>query len=135
MVIEENPPKKISVCFGFDSALKTIDTQMFFWSVFLKTRQKVIDHQKRHFGPFWQLIMFFCVFSKILFKITSVRLLFLKLKQKKNVKKNFLYSFYFKTQKCSFWGSPNFFQIFFLSVLAFKTIDIQTSMPNLVKKY
>ena len=42
-----------SSCFGFDSALKTIDAQMFFWLVFLKThKKKVIDRQKRHFGCF-----------------------------------------------------------------------------------
>ena len=41
LVFEENPPQQFfSSCFGFDSALKTIDTQMFFWSVFLKTHKK-----------------------------------------------------------------------------------------------
>ena len=33
---EENPPKHFLGGFGFDSALKTIDAQMFFWSVFSK---------------------------------------------------------------------------------------------------
>ena len=32
--------------------------------------------QKRHFGRFWWLITFFCVFSKIMIKITFVCLLF-----------------------------------------------------------
>ena len=38
-----------SLFFGFDSALKTIDTQIFFWSVgiFENTLKKVIDRQKR----------------------------------------------------------------------------------------
>ena len=36
-VFEEKPPKICFFCFGFDSALKTIDAQMFFKSVFLKT--------------------------------------------------------------------------------------------------
>ena len=41
LVSEENPPKNsFSKCFGFDSALKTIDAQMSFWSVFLKTHLK-----------------------------------------------------------------------------------------------
>ena len=41
LVFEENPPKKyFSSCFGFDSALKTIDTPKFFCSVFLKTHIK-----------------------------------------------------------------------------------------------
>ena len=35
----------------------------------------------------------------------------------------FFYSFYFKTQKCLFLGSTNFF-----SVLAFKTLEIDTQM-------
>ena len=35
------PPQKFfSLCFSFDSAFKTIDAQMFFWSVFLKTHKK-----------------------------------------------------------------------------------------------
>ena len=51
-----------SSSFGFDSALKTIDAQMSFWSVFLKThKKKAISDQKRHFGCFWQLITFFLV--------------------------------------------------------------------------
>ena len=32
--------KKCSSCFDSDSALKTIDAQMFFWSVYLKTHKK-----------------------------------------------------------------------------------------------
>ena len=43
---EENPPKKcFSLCFGFDSALKTIDAQIFFWSILLKRNKKVLDCQ------------------------------------------------------------------------------------------
>ena len=61
----ENPKKKkISSCFGLDSALKTIDAQMFFWLVFLKMHKKVIDRQKRYFGRFLLFIKFFvCVFK------------------------------------------------------------------------
>ena len=94
LVFEENPPKKCSFCFGFDSALKTIDAQMFFRSEFLKTRtHKIIDHQKRHFGCFWQLITVFCAFSKNLIKITFVCLLFLIFKHIwKLLKTNTLYS-------------------------------------------
>ena len=37
-VLEEKPPQKnFSSCFGFDSALKTIEAKMLVWSVFLKT--------------------------------------------------------------------------------------------------
>ena len=60
---------------------------MSFWLVFLKTHKKAISRQKRHF---WRLlIFFFSAMKKILTKTTFVRLLFLKLKQKKNVKKYF----------------------------------------------
>ena len=60
LVFEENPPKLLfSPCFGFDSDLITIDAQMFFWLIFLKTHKKVIDCQKHHFGCFWRLIMGF----------------------------------------------------------------------------
>ena len=35
LVFDEKPTNKFfSLCFGFDSALKTIDAQMTFWSVF-----------------------------------------------------------------------------------------------------
>ena len=37
---EKHPKKKFSLCFGSDSALKTINTQLLFCSVFLKTHQK-----------------------------------------------------------------------------------------------
>ena len=40
LVFEENPPKICFSCFSFDSVLKTLDAQMFFWSVFLKTHKK-----------------------------------------------------------------------------------------------
>ena len=46
--------KKIfSLCFGFESALKTIDAEMSFWSVFLKTPSKT------PFWPFLAVINFF----------------------------------------------------------------------------
>ena len=38
---------------------------MSFWSVFLKTLKKVIDRQKCHFGRFWQLLTFLCIFKNI----------------------------------------------------------------------
>ena len=31
-----------SLCFGFDSALKTVDAQLFFWSVFFKMHKKLL---------------------------------------------------------------------------------------------
>ena len=97
---------------------------MFFGRYFWKRTKKVIDHQKHHFGLFWRLITFFCAFSKILNKITFVRLLFMKLKQKKNLKKYFLW-FLFQNSKMLFLGVNQFFFNFFSSVLSFKTIYTQ----------
>ena len=67
---------------------------------------------------------FFGAFSKILIKITFVHLLFLKLKQKKNMKKKYFYDFYFKLKNALFGGQSIFFLNFF-SLLSFKTIDTQ----------
>ena len=50
LVFEENsPPKHFLLCFGFDSALKTIDAQVFFWLVFLKTDKKKLLNVKNAF--------------------------------------------------------------------------------------
>ena len=39
--LKRKPPKNyVSSCFGSDSALKIIDEQLFFWSVFLKMHKK-----------------------------------------------------------------------------------------------
>ena len=37
--LKKNSPHIFSLCFGYDSALKTKDAHMFFWSVFLKTQE------------------------------------------------------------------------------------------------
>ena len=68
--------------------------------------------QKHQFGHFWRLIMFFCAFSKILTKITFVRLMFLKLKQKKNMKNILLKVFISKLKNGLFRGSNYFFLSF-----------------------
>ena len=92
-------PKLIfSSCFGFDSALKTIDAHVFSWSVIFENDKK----------------KFFCEFLKILTYIEFVHLLFLKLKQKKNMKIHFVVGFYFKTQKLPiFW--IEFLKIYLIS--------------------
>ena len=51
-----------------------------------------------------------------------MRLSFLKLKQKKNIKKYFFEGFCFKTHKHVFWGL-NYFFLNFFSAFALKTID------------
>ena len=83
---------------------------------FENTQKKVIDRQKRHFGCFWRLITFFRAFSKILIKLTCVCLLFLKLKQKKNMNKYFFMVFISKLKTLFFGGQgqPIFFLNFFL---------------------
>ena len=43
------PQTFFSSCFGFDSALKTIDAHMFFWPVFLKTHKKIYWPSKTPF--------------------------------------------------------------------------------------
>ena len=104
--LKKPPPQNFFFVYGFDSALKTTDAQMFFWPVFLKTHKtKVIDRQKRHFCCFWRLITVFCAFSKRLIRITFVGLLFLKLKQKKIWINNFFTVFISKLKNALFWGS------------------------------
>ena len=66
LVFDEKPQNKIlSLCFSFDSAFKTIDPQMNFWSLCIfenALKKKAISHQKRNFGRFWQLITFVSAF-------------------------------------------------------------------------
>ena len=71
------------------------------------------------------IIVILCIFKNT-DQNNILSLLFLKLKQKKNMNTNFFYSYYFKTQKWPFWPPVDkfFFQNLF-SVLAFKTIDTQ----------
>ena len=59
IIFEENPLKNLfSSSSGVDSALKTINTQMFFCSVFLKT------HKKNHLAVFGGSYCFFvCIFK------------------------------------------------------------------------
>ena len=95
--------KQFSSYFSFVSALKTIDTHMLFWSVFLKMHfKKVINHQKRSKLCFCQLTTFLCIF-KILPKRTYVRLWFLKLNQSQNTEKKLIRGFFFKNQRHPFW--------------------------------
>ena len=109
---KENPKKKFfCVCFGFDSTFKTIDAQMYLWSIFLKTHKKVIDRQKRHFGCFWWLItVFICVFKNSDQNNICASIVF-KDKTKENYEEIFFfYGFYFKTQKYPFLGVNQFFK-------------------------
>ena len=127
------PPKKLSSCFGFDSALKKIDAQMFLWAVFLKTHtKKVIDRQKSHFDCFWRLITVFFRAGNLLIRSSlihsfahfaqikwatvsdSLRSLktnepnySLKLNQSQNTKNKTFRGVFFKNQKHTFSGFQN----------------------------
>ena len=57
--LKKTPPKFFSSCFGFESALKTIDAQMSFCSVFLKRTKKSYQPSKTPFWPFLAVINFF----------------------------------------------------------------------------
>ena len=127
-VFEENPPTNFffmfRLWFSFKNNRTIIFFQICFFSFSLNNRPtnillvgifEIFDCQNSHFSSFWRLITFFCAFSKILIKITFVRLLFLKLKQKKNMKKYFFMVFISKLKNALFWGSTNFFQFFFFS--------------------
>ena len=106
------PPKKLSSCFAFDSALNTIDARMFFWSVFLKTQKKSYWPSKTPFCPFLMVNNnFYCRFKKMI-KITFVRLLFLKLNLKRNIKNIFYYAFYCKNWKMPIFGGQPIFSKF-----------------------
>ena len=73
---------------GFDSALKTIDAQMLFWSEFLKKhKQKVIDCQKHHCGHLCRLTtVFLCVFKNTVQNNICVSIVY-KGKTEKNLEK------------------------------------------------
>ena len=87
-------------CFSFliwfVLALKTIDAQMLFWSVFLKTHKKtVINRQKRPKWRFWQSITFLCVFKNTDQKNICASIVF-KAESKPKHKEKFLWGVFFK---------------------------------------
>ena len=130
MMLPFRPPKRcvysfwrktqkslFSSSFGFDSALKTIDAQMFFWSVFFENTQKSYWPSKTPFWPFWQLIMVFLwVFKNTDLNNICASIVFtVKLKQKKNMKKHFLW-FLFQNSKLLLLGVNQFKKkLFFFS--------------------
>ena len=98
---EEKPHKNcFSSCFGSDSALEAIDAQMFYYS-------------------------FFVHFQKILTEINFVSLLFLKLKQNKNMKTILLKVFIYKRENALFQGSTIFFSSSFFGDFTLKRINAQ----------
>ena len=90
LVFAEKPPQnfflRVSLWFSFKNNRWA---NVLLVNIFENAIKKTISCQKRHFGCFWRLLTFFSTLKKILIKTTFVRLLFSKLKQKKNVKKYF----------------------------------------------
>ena len=70
----------------FVLALKTIDAQQLFRSVFLKSKKKLLTAQNGKNGVFDGPQLFISAFSKMQTKRTFVCLLFLKLNQSQNTK-------------------------------------------------
>ena len=98
---------------------------MSFWSEFLENALKKLLAVKNTILAFFGGYKLFCNALKKYCRKQQlcVYVLFLKLRQKKNMKKYLLKGFCFKTHKRAFLGSTNFFNFF--SVLALKTIDTQ----------
>ena len=77
--------------------------------IFENAHKKSYWPSKMALWPFLAVNNGLFVHLKILIKITFVRLLFLKLKQKKNMKKTNVFGFYFKLKNAFFGGQPIFF--------------------------
>ena len=97
-----------SSCFGFDSALKTKDALMFFWSVFLKTYKKSYRPSKTPFWPFFAVNNNFLCFFKKTDQITFVRLLFLELKTNEKSEDKFFTVLILKLKNALFGVQPIF---------------------------
>ena len=108
MVFEENPPKKLSLCFGFDSALKQRRTNVLLVD---NLETKVIDRQKCHFSRLWQLItILLCDFNNANKNNICASFVF-KAKTKEKYEEKFCLRFLF--QKYPFWKSTNFLLKYF----------------------
>ena len=114
LVFEEKPQNFFSSsCFSFDSAFKTIDAQIFFWLVFLKTHKKSYWPSKTPFWPFLAVNkVFLCVLNNTDQNNICASIVF-KAKTKEKYEEIFFYGFNLKTQKCSFFGINQFLSNFF----------------------
>ena len=88
-----------SLSFGFDSALKTIDAQIFFWSVFLKTHKKKILTVKNAISAVNN--GFLCVFKNTDQNNICASIVF-KAKTKEKYEEIFFLRFLFKNSKILF---------------------------------
>ena len=103
------PPQKLSLCFGFDSALKQRRTNVLLVG---NLETKVIDRQKCHFSRLWQLItILLCDFNNANKNNICASFVF-KAKTKEKYEENLFNGFYFKTDS------------------ALKTIDAQMSFRS-----
>ena len=106
LVFEENPQQNLFFVFWLLFSFKNNRrTNVLLGGIFENAQKKLLTIK----NTFLAVKNFFCAFSKILMKITFVCLLFLNLKQKKNMKKNLFYGFFSKLKNALFWGSTNFF--------------------------
>ena len=85
----------------------------YFWK---RTKKPLLTAKNGQNGVFDCQLLFFCMLSKIPTKRTFVRILFLKLNQSQNTKKNFfLWGFSSKTKNALFRGSK---MVFFKSQIS-----------------
>ena len=89
-------------CFSFENSRRT---NVVLINIFFNVLKKVNNRQKQPKWRFWQLIVFFIAFSKILTKRTFAHLLFLKLNQSETRRKKFWGGFSAKTKNALFRGS------------------------------
>ena len=90
-------------------AFKTIDTQMLFWSVFLKTHKKtVINRQKLRKWLFWWSITFLCVFKNTDQKNIYASIV-LKAESKPKHEENFFGVFFLSKTKNALFGCPKWY--------------------------
>ena len=102
----KNLLKKYFFIFFFCFSLKNNKrTNVVFGQYFWNALKKVNNCHKRPKWCFCRLIAFFSPFSKIQTKRALVRLLFLKLNQSQNMKKNF-WEVFVQKPKTRFFGGP-----------------------------
>ena len=99
--LKKTPQKIFSLWFRFDSALKAIDTQMFFWSLFLKTHTKKLLTIKNA-----MLAVnngFLCVFKNTDQNKICASIIF-KAKTKENYEEKLFLQFLNRNSKMPFYG-------------------------------
>ena len=119
LVFKENPQKIFSLCLGFDSPFKTIDTQMFFWSVFLKMHKKSYWPSKM---PFWLFLAFSNVFLCVLLNTDQNNICVATVFQASTKQKyeEFFLRFLIKNSKMPFLGVNQFFFLIFFQCYLLK---------------